>query len=164
MPDHPGQPAITLDDLPDTWVEDITGLAGEGASIIELAVCLGISRTTFYQLSKRDKKFANTVKKCKELSESWWLRNGREHLQNRDFNYVGWYMQMKNRFGWRDKQDITTGNKPIPILGTINVSKDESPTEDTEDGQTDTSGAGGDGSGEDDSDSAAADPDSPDQQ
>lgn len=39
------------------------------------------------------------------LSEAWWEEHGRLNLHNREFNSVLWYMNMKNRFGWRDRID-----------------------------------------------------------
>lgn len=92
-------------------------LAKEGASIIELSVALNISRDTFYEISKRDNEFADTVKICKELSEAWWEKSGRTNLMNKEFNYTGWYMNMKNRFGWKDRQDVTTNDNELnPLL------------------------------------------------
>lgn len=131
-----GRPPITLNDLPKDWETQIIALASDGASIVELSVELGINRSTFYELSKRDKHFSNTIKRCKELSEQWWEKEGRTNLKNRDFNYVGWYMNMKNRFGWRDRHDVTSGDKPVPILGTLNVSDDDSAREDSQSQET----------------------------
>lgn len=115
-----GRPIIELKDLPEGWEQTILELSSEGASIIELAVELGISRDTFYELSKRDNTFSDTVKKCKDLSEAWWTRKGRKNLENKDFNYTGWYMNMKNRFNWADKQEVDHTTKgesinPTPI-------------------------------------------------
>lgn len=115
-----GRPAIELKDLPNEWENNILSLSEEGASIIELSVELGISRDTFYELSKRDTYFSDTVKRCKDLSEAWWTRKGRKNLENKDFNYTGWYMNMKNRFNWSDKQEIDHTTKgesinPTPI-------------------------------------------------
>ena len=100
-----GRPKITLEDLPKDWEKKILKEAKEGASIVELAVLLEISRGTFYDLGERDEYFLNTIKKCKRLSEVWWLKQGRKQLENKDFSYTGWYMNMKNRFGWADKQE-----------------------------------------------------------
>ena len=116
-----GRPLITLEDLGDRWEERMYNLAKEGASIIELAVMLDIARSTFYELSERDKQFSNTVKKCKELCEVWWVKKGRISLENKDFSYTGWYMNMKNRFNWKDKQDITSNDQEIKQITGINI-------------------------------------------
>lgn len=100
-----GRPRIELSDLPDNWQQTLLDMSSEGASIVELAVELGISRDTFYNISEREVVFSDTVKQCKELCEAWWLKNGRTNLNNKDFSYTGWYMNMKNRFNWSDKQE-----------------------------------------------------------
>lgn len=126
-----GRPQIELSDLPKGWKETMIELASEGASIVELAASVDLYRSTFYEISKREPEFSDTIKKCKALSEVWWQKQGRSNLQNKDFSYTGWYMNMKNRFGWKDKQDFTTNGKdlPTPILGGIAKSV---PTDDSD--------------------------------
>ena len=109
MPDR-GRPLKKLEDLPDGWENIIINLSKEGASIVELAVALDISRKTLYNLSERDEHFLHTIKKCKRYCEAWWLSKGRTELDNKDFSYTGWYMNMKNRFGWADKQENKNEN------------------------------------------------------
>tara|TARA_B100001778_G_C18605458_1_gene639542 strand:+ start:7663 stop:8040 length:378 start_codon:yes stop_codon:yes gene_type:complete len=109
MPDR-GRPLKKLEDLPDGWENIIINLSKEGASIVELAVALDISRKTLYNLSERDEHFLHTIKKCKRYCEAWWLSKGRTELDNKDFSYTGWYMNMKNRFGWADKQENKNDN------------------------------------------------------
>ena len=109
MPDR-GRPLKKLEDLPEGWENIIINLSKEGASIVELAVALDISRKTLYNLSERDEHFLDTIKKCKRYCEAWWLSKGRTELDNKDFSYTGWYMNMKNRFGWADKQENKNEN------------------------------------------------------
>jgi len=109
MPDR-GRPLKKLEDLPEGWENIIINLSKEGASIVELAVALDISRQTLYNLSERDEHFLDTIKKCKRYCEAWWLSKGRTELDNKDFSYTGWYMNMKNRFGWADKQENKNEN------------------------------------------------------
>ena len=121
-----GRPRIELKDLPKGWKETIINLSKQGASIVELAVELDISRDTFYALSDREPDFFDTVKKCKEYCEAWWLKKGRTELDNKDFSYTGWYMNMKNRFNWADKKEIKEEVKQeVTTLNIDNLSLDE---------------------------------------
>lgn len=121
-----GRPMIKLEDLPKDWDKKILALSNEGASIIELAVALGISRDTFYEMSKREPIFSDTIKGCKELSEAWWEKQGRTNLTNKEFNYTGWYMNMKNRHGWKDKSEVENTHHIVqPILGGESTKKVE---------------------------------------
>lgn len=102
-----GRPPITPSDFPNDWETSIIEQYSEGASDIEIyAGYLGICHETFTRLIKEEPTFSETIKRGRELSNAWWVKSGRTNLKDKDFNYTGWYMNMKNRFGWADKQDI----------------------------------------------------------
>lgn len=119
-----GRPKVKTDVLQKGWQEAVLALYAEGGSDVEARVLLADIRTdvdTFSddlweRLLKEDEEFSRTIKKGRKLSETWWVESGRKNLQNQRFNYTGWYMNMKNRFGWADSQKIQhSGNTVIYI-------------------------------------------------
>ena len=101
-----GRPKEELN-LPEHWQEIIIDLYSNGGSDVEVKSLIHDWRGTFsndlwdrWMLEEPD--FSETIKKGKMKSEAWWTREGRTNLQNQKFNYTGWYMNMKNRFGWAD--------------------------------------------------------------
>lgn len=79
----------------------------EGASKIEVMAALGLkSTTTFYEYVEKFPEFACAVKQGEVLSQAWWMSKGRQNIDTKEFNSTLWYMNMKNRFGWADKQEI----------------------------------------------------------
>lgn len=80
-------------------------LIDEGASMAEVAYELRVARATLYRWADAHEEFRDTIKDSKEFSEGWWMKQGRLNLQNKDFSSTLWYMNMKNRFGWADKQE-----------------------------------------------------------
>lgn len=111
-----GRPKITTADFPDDWRLRVLSEFKMGASREEIYAMLDISDMTFARLMKEDKEFAGTIKYGERLSKAWWLNAGRTQLRNKEFSYVGWYMNMKNRFQWVDKQQTElTGRDGGPI-------------------------------------------------
>lgn len=102
--------------------EIIIEMMREGASKTEVCAKLGISRETMNQWRNPESEyyhesFSDALKEGESLSKAWWLEQGRKNLQNKNFNYVGWYMNMKNRHGWRDRQEVSGENGgPINII------------------------------------------------
>jgi hypothetical protein len=110
-----GRPSKYRPEMLDT----ILALMQDGASLVEVCAEIGISRETCAQWQNPEspwynKTFSDTIKRGVELSSAWWERVGRTNLKDRDFNYTGWYMNMKNRFGWKDKHELS-GNKENPL-------------------------------------------------
>lgn len=100
-----GRPKITTANFPDDWKELIISEMKLGASKMEIYAMLDISDVTFARIMREDKEFFRTIKKGERLSQAWWEGIGRKYLKDKDFNYTGWYMNMKNRFNWADKTE-----------------------------------------------------------
>ena len=101
-----GRPTKYRPEMCDKVIE----LMKEWASLVEVAWTLDIDETTLHDWKANNKEFSKSIKRWIRLSEAWWQRMWRENLfESPDwmrFNYTGWYMNMKNRFGWADKQEI----------------------------------------------------------
>ncbi|OWP87785.1 hypothetical protein BWK60_01995 [Flavobacterium covae] len=113
-----GRPLEDLSSLPDNWYVSVLELYQEGASDVEIKALISqwrgrFSNTLWERWMNEEEEFSETIKNGRLLAEAWWVRNGRVNLKDKDFSYTGWYMQMKNRFGWKDKTDITTDDKPV---------------------------------------------------
>ncbi len=124
------RPKKTIKDLPKNWKSLVFKEMETGASKQEVKVLLRISNDLFERFMKENKEFSETISYGVELSEAWWLRQGRTNLKNKQFNYGGWYMNMKNRFAWRDRQatDVTSGERPI--AGVVYMPRKRTPAED----------------------------------
>src|SRR5689334_3851749 len=100
--DRPGKPTLYKEE----YCEKVIELLKEGASIEEIGLELNCGYSTVYQWMKDHKEFSEAIKKGREFSHAWWLKEGRKALRDKDFSYTGWCMNMKNRFGWTDKQEV----------------------------------------------------------
>lgn len=86
--------------------ETVIDLMREGASRVEVCAELDICYHTWQAWQEEHEEFSQSVKRGVELCQAWWEREGRIALRDKEFSYTGWYMNMKNRFGWRDKHEI----------------------------------------------------------
>ena len=96
--------------------EVVIELMREGASQDEVIGHLDISRDTFYRWKEEHEEFSDSIKRGSQLSQAWWEKKGRISLDDRQFNSTLWYMNMKNRFKWADKQEVKNeGNVTILV-------------------------------------------------
>jgi hypothetical protein len=105
-----GRPKKNIDVLPDKWQKSILDLYREGASDVEIRAWLydvsgSFSTDLWTRWINEEPEFSKTIKKGKDLSQAWWEKQGRIALRDKTFSPVLWYMNMKNRFGWRDTEN-----------------------------------------------------------
>lgn len=97
----------------------------EGASDVEIRAYIWTVRGSFSndlweRWLNEEEIFSEIIKKGRELSRAWWEKNGRVNLKDKDFNPTLWYMNMKNRFGWADKQEVSQHNTNPQVVVTKN--------------------------------------------
>ena len=110
----------------DGWKDDILSLYAEGASDVEIRALIAekmedtVSCTwgLWDRWLVEEEEFSKTVKKGRLLCETWWQSKGRKSLNDNTFSSTLWYMNMKNRFGWKDKNEVSgpDGKELAPIL------------------------------------------------
>lgn len=106
-----GRPKEDLSSLPENWYDDVIELYSEGASDVEIKAQIWKWRGSFSndlwdRWMLEEESFSETIKMGRQLSHAWWTAQGRENLKDKDFSFTGWYMNMKNRFGWADKKEV----------------------------------------------------------
>lgn len=76
---------------------------------------IGIAKDTLYKWDKKHKEFADAIKKGEAKSLLFWEKMGIEGATGNisGFNPSTWIFNMKNRFNWRDKRDITSDDEKI---------------------------------------------------
>lgn len=85
-------------------------------TIAGLAYYLGfVDRHSIPEYEKRD-EFSSTIKRARSRIEM----QRSERLVSGDGNVTGMIFDLKNNFGWKDKQDvdIQSGGQPIGLWGT----------------------------------------------
>lgn len=105
-----GRPKAEFD-LPEGWHKTVLKMYSDGASDVEVKAYIynvrgSLSNDLWQRWLDEEPQFSETIKMGRLLCEAWWSKTGRTNLENKDFSYTGWYMNMKNRFGWKDKQEV----------------------------------------------------------
>lgn len=96
-----------IDRLAEGWQTTMIEMGKEGCSDVEIRAELGISDDLWYRWIEEDEEFSRTAKKAKAACHAKWEQFGRKMSFGQvEGNPTTWIFNMKNRFGWRDKQDI----------------------------------------------------------
>lgn len=110
-----------------------TYLAGIGAGqlhlpkIVSFARYIGVAKDTLYEWAKHHPEFSDALKKIMEAQE--------ERLQDdgiyggKEVNATIVKLLLQNNHGMRERRDVTTDGKPIPLLSLLDVSNNDSTQE-----------------------------------
>jgi len=100
---HPGgRPTKYLSEMCDI----ARALMRDGASLCEVAYELKINVSTLADWREKNEEFSLAIKESLDDAQGWWMTKGRKNIENKSFNSTLWYMNMKNRFGWKDTQEV----------------------------------------------------------
>lgn len=94
--------------------QQIKAIYEEGGGDPEVARALNITMKKFYELVEDVEAFAEFVELGRTMSMAWWYEKGRTGLFADKFNSALYNFNMKNRFGWADKTDISSSDKGVP--------------------------------------------------
>lgn len=128
-----GRPKKTVKDtLPTDWKSQLLLLMEAGGSLAEVKGTFNISDDLHYRWMEEEPEYSGAIKEGSRKCQLWWQAKGRTNLENKDFSSTLWYMNMKNRFGWRDKQDITSGGDKVSFAITTFSEEDKDKFEESE--------------------------------
>jgi hypothetical protein len=89
------------------WDRIVLENYAKGASDEEVAYELKITMRKFNDLYATNNAFMEAVDTGRGWAKAFWLKIGRESLNDRTFNGTVWYNNMKNRWGWADKSEVS---------------------------------------------------------
>ena len=113
-----GRPTKYKPEMCQTVIDMMT----EGCCIAEVCAKLLITRETFHKWAKDNKDFSDSYNIGRQLSEGWWSKLGRGGAMGQvPINAPTWTFNMKNRFNWRDKQDVDSTITPGGVWEMVEV-------------------------------------------
>lgn len=97
---------------------------GRGYSFQTFGAKIMVTIGTLYDWSKSHPEFADAKQIGEQLSHYWWENQGKQGLNTGPASFHGqvWSITMKNRFGYRDKQEVThfgADGGPVEIVKRI---------------------------------------------
>lgn len=96
-----------IDRLKEGWQTRFVEMGKEGCSDVEIRAEFGISDDLWYRWIAEDEEFSRTYKAAKIACHAKWEQMGRKMAFGQaEGNPTTWIFNMKNRFNWRDKQDV----------------------------------------------------------
>lgn len=94
------------------YCKEVQDFMAQGYSKEAFAGDIGVSKKTIYNW-KKHKEFLHALKRGEMKCQKWWEELGHEMVMNGGGNAPVWIFNMKNRFGWRDRHDFTSDDKPL---------------------------------------------------
>ena len=102
----------------------IIELGKQGASKARIAVELGIDIGTLADYTKQDKTFNQAIKEANTLAEAYWEKLMHDNIMidknSPRVDTIAWIFNMKNRFGWKDKTELSS-DKDAPLIINLDV-------------------------------------------
>lgn len=81
-------------------------------------------RRSLYDWVHKHEEFRQAKELGEALSFEWWENLGRDNMTEKFFNTSVYIFNLKNRFGWRDKVELSGDqNAPIKVEAKVDIQK-----------------------------------------
>lgn len=113
-----GRPSTYSDEYPDLLIEHMS----QGFSFLSFGGVVDppCATSTLYEWMEAHPEFSEARKRGENASRRWWEIQGAVGMHSKVFNSTVWIFNMKNRFKWADRSEISG-----PDGGPIAVRADE---------------------------------------
>jgi hypothetical protein len=90
----------------------------KGLSFESFAAECGVHFDTLYEWVKKNPEFSEAKKIGTSLSLKFWEKIGMDGVKGdlKNFNVAGWIFNMKNRFRWTDKVEVSGQTTVKPFI------------------------------------------------
>lgn len=101
-------------------LDECLDLYREGAGDVEIAAHLNMTLKQFLDLCTDNEAFRAFVERGSTVAQAWWWRQGRVNLTNKNFSPQMWSFNMKNRYGWAEKNENLNNGELDVDINTVN--------------------------------------------
>lgn len=98
----------SYDKLPKSFKRKAMLMYAKGCSDAEIQAVFGILPSSWEEWLTAYPDFADTVALGNARAKAWWERNARQYVTQPQAKFNGglWYMNMKNRYGYKDEKSV----------------------------------------------------------
>jgi hypothetical protein len=97
------------------YCEEIIEYMGQGFSKEAFAGHISVSKQTLYNWMASHKEFLDAVNRAEEKCRVFWEELGIQMVLAGQGNATTWIFNMKNRFNWKDRSDVTSDDKALKV-------------------------------------------------
>lgn len=102
-----------------------------GLNVTQACLQADISRETYYAKCKDDESFSDKMELAQQFGSMKARQNVIQAVNSGDPHMSKWYLERRDR-DFKPKTDVTTGDKPMPILGGLSVPDNDSTEQDSQ--------------------------------
>jgi len=105
------------------YCDQVIDLGKKGYSPTEIAVELGVPRTTMLSWANEHLEFSTALTRAKECEQAWWEKTGRDALGADKFNSAVWSKSMSARFReeYTERREVSgPGGAPVETADVTN--------------------------------------------
>jgi transposase len=125
MEETPKHPGGRPTDYKPEYCEMLVEHMKRGLSFEAFGAVVDVCEDTLYEWRKVHPEFSEAYKRGLAHSRNFWEELGLiGTTEGKNFNATTWIFNMKNRFKWKDRHDVTTDDEKLEVVQVVNYGED----------------------------------------